>query len=60
MGNGFETPTFGEERDMTPPNEGADESDLDLVVDEEGFISLDKALNILRENGNGEIIDEAA
>ncbi len=59
---GFEFPTGDvdtnnlDTKRRTPEESGEGE----FVVNEEGFISLEDALKQIREEGNGEILDEAA
>lgn len=59
---GFEFPTEDVGiKNLDKRKKSPEESDEgEFVVDEEGFISLEDALKRIREEGNGEILDEAA
>lgn len=57
MTNSFEgAPNMGDNHEIA-------ESELEFVdptKDDEGFVSLEKLMQEMREKGNGEIMDEAA
>jgi hypothetical protein len=60
MREGFESPMEEfQEGNVVEKNDAVDESGLELVINEDGFESLDQVLHRLKEGEDGEI-EEAA